>query len=104
MTDQPTEPPASKPAIKSVSQWGSMGVLAFWALGLVLKHFGLSPDDVHGAQDAIKSLIDLGYEAAIPVAALVAIWGRQRAKTPISGVLKAKPIPATLPTAEDPPY
>lgn len=107
MTDQPPAP-AGKPAIRSVSQWGSVGVMVFWAIGLVLKHFGVSADDAHGATDALKQLIDLGYQAAIPIGALLAIYGRSRATQPITGVLKAKPAPALSqppPTpAEDPPY
>lgn len=108
MTDQPPAP-AGKAAVRSVSQWGSVGVMVFWALGMVLKHFGVSADDAHGATDALKQLIDLGYQAAIPVGALVAIFGRWRATQPITGVLKAKPLPqsqppAETPPAEDPPY
>lgn len=112
MTDQP---PATtgKAAIHSVSQWGSVGVMVFWAVGLALKHFGVSPDDVKGATSAVKQLIDLGYQAAIPLGALVAIFGRWRATQPITGVLKAAPTPALpqsqppammSPPAEDPPY
>lgn len=70
-----------KAAVQSITQWSALLTLFFWALPFILRQVGIkSPDDM-------AMLVQAAHQLAVPIGTIFVVWGRMRAKTPITSIL-----------------
>ena len=76
-------PIVAKPALASSTIWGGIAAVAGVALPPLLSKIGVTPSDAAAGSQLLGSLVSAA-------GGLLAIWGRSKATTIISGLFKTK--------------
>jgi hypothetical protein len=77
----------TKPAIRSLGVWAPVVTLVVLLLNRKFPGLGLTDEAAMGIFANAQQMVDLGIAT---VGTLAGIWGRIRAKGPISGIVKGK--------------